>query len=128
MSYCKINLGGKERGLKFNNLAIHIITEISEKLKLSKENTGSLSIAGTYAVVFAGLTGNCFVKNEQPDFTFEEVCDWCDNISEEDALKVNEAITSSEAYKKTMAFAEAIEQSKKKDKPNKRQRNTGMSA
>jgi len=128
MSYCKINLGGKERGLKFNNLAIHKIAEIREKTGIKTNNETVAGIAGTYAIVYAGLEANCFVKGEQPDFTFEDVCDWCDSMSEEDASLVNEAITSSEAYKKTIAYQNAVDVSKKKDKPNKRQRNTDTNA
>lgn len=107
MSYCKINIGGKERGLKFNNLAMIIMGE-----KTSKQYPNETA---AYAMVFGGLVGNSYAKEEELDFTFEDVIGWVDNLTIEDSTKIAEAFQASEAYKKTEAYIQAAEESKKKE-------------
>ena len=77
MSYTTINLNGKERGLKFNQLAIEIIAQYND----TNTNTGFL-----YAMIYGGLRGNTYVKREEADYTFEEVCDWIDAMPEKEDL------------------------------------------
>ena len=94
MSYIKIELGGKERGLKFNQLALEIIRSKSNPLS---------DIQNVYALFYGGLRGNSFVKEEEPDYTFENVCDWVDEIYvKPDAAdiikKVSEVFTSTQMY------------------------------
>lgn len=74
MSYIQIELGGKLRGLKFNQLAIEIAAEY---------RAGDSSAVIGYAVVYGGLRGNSYVKREEPDYTFENVTDWLDEIPSE---------------------------------------------
>lgn len=69
MSYLQIEIGGKQRGLKFNQLAIEIMSQYND----TGTTTGFM-----YAMIYGGLRGNTYVKREEPDYTFEQVCDWVD--------------------------------------------------
>ena len=107
MSYCKINIGGKERGLKFNQMAVMIMSEYAAADHL-------LATAG-YAMIYAGLRTNCYVKREEPDFTFEDLCEWVEVVSLDDMEKVNAAFMETEAYKKGKAYQDEQEAAKKKE-------------
>lgn len=107
MSYCKINIAGKERGLKFNQLAIMIMQEY-----ISADH---LAATASYALIYAGLRANAYVKREEVDFTFEDVCEWVESVSMEDMEKVNAAFQETEAYKRGKQFQEEQEASKKKE-------------
>lgn len=56
-----------------------------------------------YATFYAGLMGNCKVKSEEPDFNFEDVCDWVDKLYEEgkkeEIEKVCDVWADTHAYK-----------------------------
>ena len=106
MSYCRIDIGGKERGLKFNQMAMIILSEKTDK-------DHPLATAG-YALIYAGLKANCYVKSDEPDFTFEQVCEWVDVISNDDMNKVNEAFMLTEAYKRGVTYQSEQEFAKKK--------------
>ena len=113
MSYCKINIGGKERGLKFNQGAIIIMSQTV--------NPAYYTATINYATVYGGLMGNCIVKREEPDFTFEEVTEWVDAMSKEDLAIVDEALNQAEAYKKLIsAVAEPVKKKahRKSSPPN----------
>jgi hypothetical protein len=107
MSYLQLELGGKLRGLKFNQLAIEII---------STHNDNSTNSAFMYAMIYGGLMGNSYVKREEPDYTFEEVCDWVDAMeNKNDAItKVTEVLTSTQVWKNLVKAGEQIEEEKKK--------------
>ena len=100
MNYVRINLGGKERGLKFNQGA-----DIEFR---NKVGTNDNYVFYCYAMIWAGLVSNCFVKGENPDFTFEEVCDWCDEMKPEDMETVLKV------YKEVHKYEENLPKSKKK--------------
>ena len=106
MSYTQIDAGGKLRGLKFNQLALE---------KLSQYAKGDDNLIYAYAIFYAGLFANCYVKREEPDFTFEQACDWFDELKEEDIIKVNAAFQDSIAYQKLLPKEET---KKKKVKKN----------
>ena len=69
-NYIQVEIGGRLRGLKFNQLSLE---EYTKHVRIG-------TASAIYATFFAGLMGNCYVKNEEPDFTFEEVCDWVDEL------------------------------------------------
>jgi len=73
MNYTQITIGGKERGWKVNQLTIELWAK-----HIDQDASPSTS---TYAAVYAGLVANCYVKREEPDFTFEDVCEWVDEIN-----------------------------------------------
>jgi hypothetical protein len=74
-NYIQIEIGGKLRGLKFNQLALEVYNK-----NIDFERPMASAI---YATFYAGLLGNCYVKREEPDFTFEQVTDWVDEIFSE---------------------------------------------
>lgn len=94
MSYIQVEIGGKERGLKFNQLALEEMTTLA-----STTNT----TANVYAMFYGGLVGNSYTKREQPDYTFEDVCDWVDQLFAEkktDVIKaVEQTLTQTQLYK-----------------------------
>jgi hypothetical protein len=68
-----------------------------------------------YALVYSGLVANCYVKREEPDFDFEKVCDWVEQMSMEDLLKIKECFESTQTYK-TLIESQVEDQTKKKQK------------
>lgn len=107
MSYLQLELGGKLRGLKFNQLAIEII---------STHNDTNTQSAFMYAMIYGGLMGNSYVKREEPDYTFEDVCDWVDVMENkaEAIAKVTEVLTSTQVWKNLVKAGEEITEEKKK--------------
>jgi len=110
MSYIQINIGTERvteagqpahnlRGLKFNQLAIEI---------LSTHNDDTAS-ALTYAMVYGGLRGNSYVKREEPDYTFEQVCDWVDALPN----RVEVIASISKCLAETQLWKDLIEDGKK---------------
>ena len=80
MSYIKVNLGGQERGLKFNQLAVEVFAK--------NINLEAVQISSVYAMFYAGLIGNCVAKKVDQDFTFEQVTEWVDELFENDPDKI----------------------------------------
>lgn len=115
MSYCKINIGGKDRGLKFNQGAIIIMSQ--------SVNPNHYTATINYATVYGGLMGNCIVKQEEPDFTYEEVTEWVDAMSKEDLAIVDAALNQAEAYKKLIA---SIPDETSKKKVQKKQQTNAL--
>lgn len=113
MSYIQIEIGGKLRGLKFNQGA-HV--EIFNKIGQANNNV----VFAGYAVVWAGLKANSYVKGEEIDFTFEQVCDWVDAMKEEDLMKMTDC------YKSTVKFMDDLPEEKSKKKLS--QKNTKRNA
>ncbi len=87
MSYLKIQIDGKDRGLKFNQMALVLLSQFTDK--------NNAEATAAYALFYAGLRANCYVKREEPDFTFEQACDWFDKLSNEDVLKIKAAFDES---------------------------------
>lgn len=114
MSYIQVELGGKQRGLKFNQLALEKIRE--------KTNPKS-DIQNVYALFYGGLMGNSFVKEEEPDYTFENVCDWIDELylkpeAGEIIKKVSDVFTSTQMYQ-SLVGEKPVEEKKRQPKKNK---------
>lgn len=103
MSYIQVKLGGKDQGLKFNQLSIELFTE--------NVNYEAIDTSSIYAIFFAGLTGNYYAKRKEVDFTFENVCDWCDELYESEPAKITEVC---EVFASTNAYKQWIEQFKEK--------------
>ena len=111
MSYTQIELGGKSRGWKFNQEAFEIF--------LKKVNWMEPNPAGdTYACIYGGLIANCRVKNETVDFTFENVCDWVDELNATDAgQKVLTLVAKT--FNESQVYLLALERMKKQIKTMK---------
>lgn len=90
MSYIQIEIGGKLRGLKFDQGAL-----IEFKLK-AKDSENPMFLA--YSLVWAGLVSNAFRKGEDFEHSFEEVCDWADKLSEDNIQKILDAFQSTQSF------------------------------
>ena len=78
--YMQAEILGRKRGLKFGTIAIRQITLYSEKNGKALGET--LDLALIPVIVYWGLFNNCYIKQEDPDFTFEDVVEFVDdNIS-----------------------------------------------
>lgn len=103
MSYYQIkDFGGRDRGLKFNQLALEIIRTKSNPLS---------DIQNVYALFYGGLRGNSFVKEEEPDYTFENICDWVDELylkpeAGEIIKNVSDVFTGTQMYQSIIASTE----------------------
>lgn len=91
MSYIQVEIGGKLRGLKFNQYAVITMAQYAD--------LDNYEATAGYAMVYAGLKANCFVKREEADFTFEQVCDWVESISPDTLLSVYKVFEETQAYK-----------------------------
>ena len=81
--YMQADILGRKRGLKFGTIAIRQITLYSEKNGKALGET--LDLALIPIIVYWGLFNNCYIKQEDPDFTFEDVVEYVeDNISTPD--------------------------------------------
>src|ERR1035437_959079 len=116
MSYIKIEIGGKDRGLKFNQGALIMFQE-----KVDKNNYAATT---GYALIYAGLMANAYAKSEEVDFTFENVCDWTDELKPEVVLAVINCFKETQIYKSLLP--EEIEQSS--DRTKLKQKTTKKSA
>ena len=74
--YIQVEILGRKRGVKFGMIAVQQIT--LEAQKLGKVLGVSLDFAMVPVIVYWGLYNNCYVKREEPDFTFEDVSDFVD--------------------------------------------------
>ena len=108
MSYIQVEMGGKLKGMKFNKYAEDILRK-----KVQPDNL----LSGIYSLVYSGLVANCFVKQIAQDFTFEEVCDWVDQLSDEVLLQIHTAFRESDSYKKGQALID--EQAAKEEAASK---------
>jgi len=71
-TYIQLNIAGKLRGWKMNQTTIEF---------WSKElDTEVFNSSSNYAAIYGGLIANCKVKREEPDFTYEEICDAVDEM------------------------------------------------
>jgi hypothetical protein len=98
MSYIQIEIGpgGGKRGLKFNQLAVELYTKKTDWVN----HTDASEV---YATFYAGLMGNCAAKEQEPDFTFEDVQDWVDDLSVDTKKEVMKVFEESKKFQEWMA-------------------------
>lgn len=108
---------GKDRGWKVNMITVELWSK-----ELMDDAFTSTSL---YSAVYAGLIANCKIKKDEPDFNFEQVCDWVDkmNLTDADRLVLDEIrikFEESQYYialvKKFQAIVDEIEPKKKERK------------
>lgn len=76
--YIQAEVLGKRRGIKFGMIAIQQIALESQKLgKILGDNTVDLALVPV--ILYWGLYNNCYIKREDPDFTFEDVVNFVDD-------------------------------------------------
>lgn len=90
MSYIQIEVDGVKRGLKFNQMALVVSAQFTDE-----EN--QLGTAG-YALFYAGLKANCYVKREELDLNFEQCCDLFDKLNNEQVQAITKAFQESIAF------------------------------
>lgn len=110
MNYKQMEIGGKPRGLKFNQMTVVVMTQY-----LDFNNSAATY---PYALVYAALYANCYVKREEPDFDFEKVCEWVDAMKMDDVIEIRDIFESTQAFKNLIPQSEPKEEmTKKKQKP-----------
>lgn len=103
MSYIQIEIGPErevlkgepftsKRGLKFNQLAVELYTKKTDWVN----HTDASEV---YATFYAGLMGNCSAKETEPDFTYEDVQDWVDDLSVDTKKEVMKVFEESKKFK-----------------------------
>jgi len=111
--YTLLNLD-KPRGFKWGKYASELYIRTLNK-KDSDQVGQAMEAESASAIIYAGLMGNCFVKQQEPDFTFEQVVDWCDVVHGDELLKVREAINSSQYFLKVREISKKNEELLQKD-------------
>ncbi len=89
--YTQINIGGNVRGFKWGKWSLEFYMR-SLNLKPDETIEGVLGTENFDKIVYAGLRMNCYMKQVEPDFTFEDVVNWIEVIEESEILKINAAI------------------------------------
>jgi len=108
MNKIKIELGGKERTLKFNMLFLE------EFEKKRKDSQGEVS--NTACMIYAAIKANCELTDVQMDCTFEDCYDWSEEmLLNNDISKVEKIL---EAYQQSTVYKFTQEALKKKEAEN----------
>lgn len=108
MSYVKLKVGGEERGLKFNQMAYILFYKHVDLV----EYVATMH----YAIVYAGLRANAYVKSEEFEHSFSDVCDWVDDMTGEDKEKAVEAFSSTQQWQSLIEQGKAAEETKPEQK------------
>ncbi len=75
--YIQADLLGRVRGIKFGMLALQQIS--MEAQRLGSVLGSSVDLAMVPVIIYWGLFNNCYIKREDPDFTFEDVVQFVDD-------------------------------------------------
>lgn len=75
--YIQAEVLGRRRGLKFGMPAAQQIMLAAHRLNKTFGN--ELDLVLVPVIVYWGLWNNCYNKQEDPDFTFENVSEWVDD-------------------------------------------------
>ena len=123
--YIQMDVLGRKRGLKFGMLAAQRI--MLEAQKLNATLGTDVDVALVPVIVYWGLFNNCYVKREDPDFTFEEVCDWVDEHVNQPDLFVNaiRCFYDSRVVKANMPEEEEGEKKSSTSRPRKAGKTSG---
>lgn len=105
MSYMQIEIGGVKYGLKFNQLTL---VEFQEKVDYDNLNGTT-----AYALIWAALRSNAFVKREEFTISFEDVCDLVDKIPADTMIEIVNKFKDTQLYKDLLPEDEAADDKKK---------------
>jgi hypothetical protein len=120
MSYIAIEIGGKTRGLKFNELAVRKYSEIvMQDVANGLTNEADIATNGIFGMFWGGLIGNAYVKREPIDFTFENVCDWVEVLSNEVIKQVSDVFIECNKFKELLDNVKSANEGLKKKKARK---------
>lgn len=112
----QIKIGGKLRGLKFNQTTFELFA-----LNATFEDSSITNSTMMYATFYGALVSNVYAKRQEQDFTFENVVDWVDELdnvggNEQIFQDVNDKLAELKGYKKWMdKTKEAIEAKQPKE-------------
>ena len=115
--YAELTILGRKRGLKFGTLAFE---RLGAALDIIEQSGEYYTTKFTADLVYAGLVNNCYRKNEQPDFTYQDVFDFVDdNANDPEVVKELAAVIKAFEQSKPLqdaleAVNKASEESKKK--------------
>lgn len=91
MNKLKIELGGKERTLKFNMLFM----EEAAKCKLPTESINTQNISHTAIFIYAGIKANAIITDTPTDCTLEDCFDWAEEmLINEDTEKLDKLMNA----------------------------------
>lgn len=90
MSYLQLEIDGIARGWKANQMTLVLLSQYTDNT-----NKETQDATAAYALFYAGLRANCYVKREEPDFTFEQACDWFDKLTNEQVLGIKKTFDES---------------------------------
>ncbi len=77
----QIEIGGKVRGVKFNQFAFQEYSLNYVRYDKIAERYPELFFV--YTVIYAGLAGFCIQKTDDVDFTFTDIVEWVDELYEQ---------------------------------------------
>jgi hypothetical protein len=110
MSFIKVQLGGRARGLRFDQLAWTVF--------LKNIDYAEVAATSNTAMVYAGLYAECYRNEAERDFTRADVQDWLDDVSVEDLDKIADKFRETTQWQKMQTDKEP-DMTKKKPKPTK---------
>lgn len=96
-TYTTIELGGQERGLKFNMGTLKHLGEItrSDALTFQIQGNDLPSIyKHTQSIIHAALLSNCDSKKESPDFTAIDIEQWVNELDFSEAIRILNAFST----------------------------------
>lgn len=113
--YISVNLGGKQRGVKFGMYALTMFSKRTGKTLVPDD---VITIKQAADIVYCGLVNNCIVKEVDTDFTYEDVTDWVEEMffdekGQETLSKIIETFSNSRAIKHGQKLNEELDESKK---------------
>src|SRR5690348_3805021 len=82
-NYITLNLGGIDRGLKFNNRTINIIGDLTgaDPLQFAAGGQGWKDIVKyTTSILYAALLSNCASKKVDADFNADDIAEWMNEL------------------------------------------------
>lgn len=94
-NYWRLELGEKERGLKFNMGTLKNIKELTGGDPLAFFNfQGDIDeqLKQVALIVYAAMLSNSKVKNEEPDYTREQVEAWVEDMDYSQVVLLSEKI------------------------------------
>lgn len=102
-NYLSIQIGGEQRGLKYNMAAMEAIVELTGNQDLGMVVTKDLVIN-----VYAGLVGNAIAKDEEPNIDIKVVKKWIGILEFDEALDLSQKVEAVivTAYKRKEASGE----------------------
>lgn len=104
-----IELGGKERTLKFNNI---FLREFQAKQKDGEDE----EITNLSMMIYAGLKAYSEVSETKMEATFEDACDWAEEMILNNDTEKIEAIMG--GFTESNVYKAGVELKKKMDEAN----------